>query len=146
MTKRLRLRGHPLLLILVAMCGIAGAARSQDNKKEFKEGAEVYLQARCFACHGNFGTGTLGPALSKNVLLVDNNFVISMILLGRMEMPAFAHKLSNDQIAAVADYIRNSWGNSFGTVSPQDVANLRQRLREAYEKTGATQKQRYPQR
>ncbi len=148
MTKRPWLISYPVLLILAfVVCGGAGAARSQDNKKEIKEGAEVYLQARCFACHGNFGTGTLGPALSGNVLLTDKDFVITMILLGRLEMPAFAHKLSNDQIAAVVDYIRNSWGNSFGTVTPQDVANLRQRLREAYEKTGATQKQQhYPER
>ena len=43
-------------------------------------------------------------------------------------MPSFAHKLSNEQIAAVATYIRTSWGNKFGPVSAGDVAKAREQF------------------
>jgi mono/diheme cytochrome c family protein len=49
------------------------------------------------------------------------NYVAAQILLGRGQMPGFAAHLSNDQIAAVASYIRNSWVNHFGDISAQDV-------------------------
>jgi len=119
----------------------------QSNNKEIKEGAEIFNQAHCYACHGDYGTGTLGPALSGDHMLIDKDYMLTMILLGRLEMPSFAHKLSNEQIAAVADYIRNSWGNSFGPVTPEDVSKVRQTLREASKKTSAPQMpSEYPQR
>jgi len=71
--------------------------------------------------------------------------VVTQILIGRMEMPAYAHKLSDDQIAA--GYVRNSWGNAFGDVSPQDVANARKTLKQASQQTSApAQAPHYPQR
>ena len=43
-------------------------------------------------------------------------------------MPAFGKKLSDKEIAAVATYIRTSWGNNFGPIDPQQVANARSTL------------------
>ncbi len=43
-----------------------------------------------------------------------------------LSMPAFDWKLSDEQIAALASYIRNSWGNSAAAVSSSDVKSLRQ--------------------
>ena len=40
-------------------------------------------------------------------------------------MPAYAWKLNDQQIAAVATYVRNSWGNTAPPVSPGQVASLR---------------------
>jgi mono/diheme cytochrome c family protein len=42
-------------------------------------------------------------------------------------MPAFDWKLSNDEIASVATYVRNAWGNSAPAVAPGKVAKLRHR-------------------
>jgi mono/diheme cytochrome c family protein len=39
-------------------------------------------------------------------------------------MPPFP-QLDDTQLAAVATYIRNSWGNSFGGVSPEEVTAIR---------------------
>lgn len=36
-------------------------------------------------------------------------------------MPEFAAALSNEQIAAIATYVENSWGNAYGIVTPDDV-------------------------
>jgi mono/diheme cytochrome c family protein len=43
-------------------------------------------------------------------------------------MPSFAWKLSDAEIADVATYIRNSWGNRASAVSPDAVTSLRHRL------------------
>jgi len=43
-------------------------------------------------------------------------------------MPAFDWKLSDAEIAAVASFVRNSWGNSAAPVSTGDVHDLRQAL------------------
>jgi mono/diheme cytochrome c family protein len=43
-------------------------------------------------------------------------------------MPSFAWKLSDQEIADVATYIRNSWGNAAPAVAESDVAQLRNRL------------------
>lgn len=66
--------------------------------------------------------------------------MISQILIGRGEMPAYAHRLSDEEISAVAEYIRNSWGNELGAVAPQDVANTSKTLKEAAQATAAPTK------
>jgi mono/diheme cytochrome c family protein len=43
-------------------------------------------------------------------------------------MPSFAWKLSDNEIADVATYLRNSWGNQAAAVSGADVRDVRQRL------------------
>jgi mono/diheme cytochrome c family protein len=43
-------------------------------------------------------------------------------------MPAFAWKLSDEQIADVATYVRNAWGNRGGPIAASDVADLRETL------------------
>jgi mono/diheme cytochrome c family protein len=40
-------------------------------------------------------------------------------------MPAYDWKLSDAQIAAVATYIRNAWGNRASAVTAEDVGKLR---------------------
>jgi mono/diheme cytochrome c family protein len=95
------------------------------------DGAQVYKESRCFACHGDLGTGGFGPTLSGNPMLALDQYVVAQILIGRGQMPAFADKLSDQQIAAVADYIRNNWGNQFGPVSADEVGKVRQLMNKA---------------
>ena len=40
-------------------------------------------------------------------------------------MPAYATKLSDQQIADVTTYIRNAWGNAAPAVTPEQVAKAR---------------------
>ncbi|MFV4677399.1 c-type cytochrome, partial [Mycobacterium tuberculosis] len=40
-------------------------------------------------------------------------------------MPAFAWKLTDYEVASVATYVGNSWGNTADPVSEADVAKLR---------------------
>ncbi|VEA70426.1 Gluconate 2-dehydrogenase cytochrome c subunit precursor [Serratia rubidaea] len=43
-------------------------------------------------------------------------------------MPSFAWKLSDEQVAAVTTYIRNSWGNAAPAIEAHDVAEKRSLL------------------
>ena len=43
-------------------------------------------------------------------------------------MPSFAWKLSDAEIADVATYLRNSWGNQASPVSEKQVDELRGKL------------------
>jgi len=54
-------------------------------------------------------------------------------------MPAFYWKLDDEQIAAVATYARNSWGNEAAAISADDVARLRAKLSFGASRTDAAE-------
>jgi mono/diheme cytochrome c family protein len=90
------------------------------------EGTDVYTRS-CASCHGAQGQGGFGPQLAGNAFLASTGGVVNQILMGSPErgMPPFAAALNDQQIAAVATYIRNSWGNAFGAIAPAFVAQSR---------------------
>jgi len=45
-----------------------------------------------------------------------------------LTMPSFAWKLTDQEVADVSTYIRNSWGNQATAVSIADVRGARKRL------------------
>ncbi|HXH42252.1 MAG TPA: c-type cytochrome [Bradyrhizobium sp.] len=106
-----------------------------------KAGQAVYAKL-CIACHEADGTGAprIYPPLPGNALLQANNpsSTLRIILDGAFtvttprapntgEMPGYAKQLSDEEIAAVANYIRNSWGNAGLLVTPAQVAKARKR-------------------
>lgn len=92
------------------------------------EGWHVFMAARCFACHGEYGFGGVGPRFRENRFLGMTDYVVGQILIGRDVMPSYAEALNDRQIAAVASYIRSNWGNGFGPVNVQEVAKVRQQV------------------
>ena len=44
-------------------------------------------------------------------------------------MPAYNWKLKDDQVAAVATYVRNAWGNHAPPVDPEQVRDMRKKLK-----------------
>lgn len=102
-------------------------------------GANVY-SANCTACHNSDGKGIpqLAASLAGNPGLMadDASSIITTILQGGRgavtqgnptsgAMPAFAWKLSDEQVAATATYLRNSWGNAAPAVTAEEVAGKR---------------------
>jgi mono/diheme cytochrome c family protein len=116
--------------LLTALVALALSSAAQAENPEDR-GAQIYMKSRCFACHGQLGTGGLGPTLAGDRILAIQKFVIAQILIGRGKMPAFGDRLSNEDIAAVAQYIRNNWGNHYGPVTPGDVSSVRQLMKKA---------------
>ncbi|MGY8708333.1 cytochrome c [Bradyrhizobium sp. 18BD] len=106
---------------------------------EMKAGQAVYAKL-CIACHEADGSGAprIYPPLPGNALLQSVNpaSTLRIILDGAHtvttprapntgEMPGYARQLSDAEIAAVTNYIRNSWGNAAPLVTPSQVARAR---------------------
>lgn len=88
------------------------------------QGEELYEQ-HCAVCHQPQGEGVAGsfPALSGNANLEDLSLIVTNIHQGKGNMPAFPD-LTAEEIAALATYVRNSWGNTFGEVTVEEVTPL----------------------
>jgi len=86
------------------------------------EGADVYGD-NCAFCHGAEGQGAGAPRLAGNDYLRANASLVGLILGGYEShgMPAFRYRLDVREIAAVATYVRNSWGNEFGITTEATV-------------------------
>jgi len=84
------------------------------------QGANLYID-HCAGCHQSMGRGIpdVFPPLAGNgvILASDPANVLKVIVLGipaqngRIAMPSFAESMSDQQIAALANYVRTSWGN-----------------------------------
>lgn len=85
-------------------------------------GEDLFL-VNCRQCHGS--KGTAGAPLAKNGKLEDAAFVARTIITGPGYMTAFGDHLSDDEIAAIATFVRNSWGNAYGSVDAAAVAGER---------------------
>jgi mono/diheme cytochrome c family protein len=104
-----------------------------------KAGNAIYAHA-CVSCHEADGSGAprIYPPLPGNALLqsADPSSTLRIILDGAQSlttqrapnkgsMPAYAGQLSDQQIADVTNYIRNSWGNAASLVTADQVAKAR---------------------
>ncbi len=102
----------------------APAVTAAEFEALMTQGRELYIM-NCSACHGSNGQGGVGPAHAGNQNLADTQHVLTIIHEGSGFMPQFAGTLKDAQIAAVATYIRNSWGNEFGAITEAESAALR---------------------
>jgi mono/diheme cytochrome c family protein len=106
---------------------------------QMTDGEKVY-EGACIACHEADGSGAprIYPPLPGNANLqsVDAANALRIILDGaqtvttprapnRGSMPAYRDKLSDQEIADVTTYIRNSWGNAAPAVTPAQVTKAR---------------------
>ena len=106
---------------------------------QMADGEKLYRGA-CIACHELDGSGSprIYPPLPGNANLqsADASSTLRIILDGAEtvttprapnsgSMPAYDAKLSDQQIADVTTYIRNSWGNAASAVTPAQVAAAR---------------------
>lgn len=119
----------------------APAAASAPPAATMARGGKVYEQ-QCAQCHGNAGQGEAGafPALAGNraVLLADPTNVVRVVLQGGYlpatagnprphGMPPFQQLLGDEDVAAVATFVRSSWGNQAPGVGTIEVYRARER-------------------
>ncbi|WON78492.1 cytochrome c [Serratia sp. UGAL515B_01] len=103
-------------------------------------GGQAYLD-NCAACHRSDGQGygNTFPQLARNPALLseDPSSVISIILHGSrtpitasaptgLTMPDFGWRLSDEQVAQIANFVRNSWGNNAAQVKTDQVKKIRE--------------------
>ena len=118
----------------------AGEEPQKPDQAVVDAGRAIYLDS-CSACHRSNGGGvpSMFPALAGSGVVQSTSAktVMRLILNGghgastsgsptSPSMPAFGWKLSDQQIAAVATYVRTAWGNVAAPVATSDVKDLRQ--------------------
>ena len=104
-----------------------------------EQGGKLYAK-HCADCHGANGQGVAGiyPPLDGNSSVTEPTGINATrsVLLGGFapatagnpdpySMPPFAQQLNDDDIAALATYVRQSWSNRASAVQAADVSRLR---------------------
>jgi mono/diheme cytochrome c family protein len=112
---------------------------AQESDSMLKLGATLY-EKHCAECHQPKGEGTAAayPPLAGNRSITAHSAInsIRVILNGGYPpstsgnprpygMPPFGPTLNDDEVAAVASYIRNAWGNRAEFVTSTDVSRYR---------------------
>lgn len=106
------------------------------ERTRHQRGREIF-QA-CAACHQPAGTGLPGvaPSLADSYWVTGYPEVLARIILNGKEgtpgfaaaMPPVALTFSDEQVADVLTFIRNSWGLHAGAVAPELVAKVRREI------------------
>jgi len=118
--------------------------------KEFPKGAALFTSV-CQTCHGPDGNGVkaLAPPLNQSEWVTGSkDKLISIVLFGLTgpvkvnghlyqapeingDMPGigYSQELANEDIAQLLSFIRKSWRNDAETVSTEEVAKVRQQLK-----------------
>ncbi|MEN4536944.1 cytochrome c [Pantoea agglomerans] len=111
--------------------------------KHLSEGERLYLD-NCGACHFVTGKGAPGifPELDQATIVnaKDPTGLIHTILAGaqqpstakapsKLAMPGFGQRLSDEEVAQLATFIRQGWSNTAPAVSKDQVAEVRKTLK-----------------
>jgi len=129
---RLTVTMGALLLVMAA------PARAQGTKPA-PDGAKIYA-ATCQACHQANGLGLANqfPPLAGSEWVTGREDRLILIILhgitGEIEvegeifnglMPTWGPSFGDDDVAAVATYVRSTWGNKASPISIASVARVR---------------------
>ena len=124
---------------------VGGAASETFTEDEVAvDGGLIYSNA-CMACHQATGQGIPGafPPLAGSEWVIGSSEIVAKILLKGLSgpitvkgleyngvMPAFEEQLSDQEIAAVVQYIQKEWGNNRdSTLTAQGIGELREKFK-----------------
>jgi mono/diheme cytochrome c family protein len=123
-------RGVALALVMTAATASTAGAQSDgsfSSSSRFmqRDGAVIYRTV-CQGCHMAAAQGAVGagayPALAKDPKLAMVGYAMQVVMNGSKDMPPFGALLDDAQVAAVINYVRSHFGNSYpDTVSADDV-------------------------
>lgn len=136
----------PLMLLVLFFPAVVSAQSKKTVTPANKGGLQASMtrgklvyEVNCLSCHQADGGGVpnLNPPLIQTPQLLGSKAALIQVLLkgsrGQVEidgerfhntMPAQAH-LTDQQIADVLTYVRNSFGNKASAVTPAEVAAAR---------------------
>lgn len=102
---------------------------ADPQKFTSNDGAFLY-RATCQGCHMADGKGASGagtyPSLVSNPRLQAAYYPLFMVTKGQRAMPGFSRTMTDEQIAAVVNYVRSNFGNQYtDIVKPEQVESLR---------------------
>ena len=122
----------------------AAAPFTPEEQAVLEKGREIYTQV-CFACHGEDGNGgrvpgsesapPIGPPLAGSPRVTGPSDYVAKVLLhgvtGPLDGTTYPDAMismgmqTDEWIAAIGSYVRNSFGNRGSLVAPADVARIR---------------------
>lgn len=117
--------------LLWGTCAQAQADPAFDPNRKFQQSSgQALYQAVCQGCHMAEGQGARGaggyPPLASNSRMEKGDKLAGVILHGSKAMPSLGHMLNDKQVAAVAQYVRTSFGNRYQEpVTEKMVLDLR---------------------
>ena len=126
---------HMALAMVVAGFISAASAQSSDgsfmsSRRFMQRDGEVIYRTVCQSCHMAAAEGAVGagayPALANDPKLAAAGYSVLVVINGSKGMPPFGALLDDEQVAAVVNYVRSHFGNSYpDNVSPADVRAAR---------------------
>ncbi|MCB9680241.1 MAG: c-type cytochrome [Alphaproteobacteria bacterium] len=119
----------------------SGPAIDTSSKESLAEAGKALYEANCVACHQVTGQGIPGafPPIAgsdyegyldpqSHARIIVKGLTGEITVKGTTyngAMTPFGAMLSDAEIAAIATYERNAWGNDHGMVTPEQVAKAR---------------------
>jgi mono/diheme cytochrome c family protein len=123
--------GMALAMVLTGAAASAAGAESSDGsfmspRHFMQRDGEVIYRTVCQGCHMAEAQGAVGagayPALASDPKLAAAGYPVLVVVNGSKDMPPFGALLDDEQVAAVVNYVRSHFGNSYpDTISPADV-------------------------
>jgi mono/diheme cytochrome c family protein len=107
----------------------AGPALSAGFGFAEKSGEQLFAGV-CRGCHMSDGKGAAGagtyPSLAGDRNLEARGYPVQVVVNGQRGMPPFGSMMSNDQVAAVVNYLRTHFDNDYRDgVTADDVKAVR---------------------
>jgi mono/diheme cytochrome c family protein len=92
-------------------------------------GEQLFVSV-CQGCHMPDGNGATGagnyPALTGDRNLESSGYPVYVVVQGQRAMPPIGSMMSDDQVAAVVNYVRTHFGNQYrDAVTAEDVKRVR---------------------
>lgn len=131
-----RLRFSVAVSVSAALILLASSARPAETTSRLSSmsagfrfaetsGEELFANV-CQGCHMPDGGGATGagnyPALAKDTSLEAKAYPVYVVVRGQRAMPPLGSMMSDDQVAAVVNYVRTHFGNRYpDPVTDDDV-------------------------
>jgi mono/diheme cytochrome c family protein len=124
----------PLLVTCMAQAQSTGPSASEPALSPgfgfAEKSGEQLFAGVCRGCHMSDGKGAAGagiyPSLAGDRNLEASAYPIDVVVNGQRGMPSFGSMMSNDQIAAVVNYLRTHFDNGYSDgVTADDVKAVR---------------------
>jgi mono/diheme cytochrome c family protein len=118
-----------LALSPFAACAQSAVHFSPAFRFTEQSGEQIFANV-CQGCHMPDAKGAAGagiyPSLAGNRNLEAGGYPVYVVVRGQRAMPAFGVMMSDDQVAAVVNYLRTHFGNDYkDAVTAEDVKVVR---------------------
>jgi mono/diheme cytochrome c family protein len=125
------------VLSLMSQATLAQSAADISTDHTFSAGfkfaeqsGESLYKSVCQACHMPNSEGATGagsyPSLAGDPALGDHGYPAYVVVFGKRAMPSFGDMMSNDQVAAVVNYLRTHFGNNYlDKITAEEIQAIR---------------------